>query len=42
MKAALKSGKFWGGVVVGIVLLSFFPQLNPRVMLTAGRGPKGG
>ena len=40
MKAALKSGKFWAGVVAGIVLLSFFPQLNPRVMLTAK--PKGG
>lgn len=29
----LKSGHFWGGVITGIVLLSFFPQLNPRMML---------
>lgn len=33
MKGALKSGHFWAGVVVGVVLLSFFPQLNPRLAL---------
>jgi hypothetical protein len=30
---ALKSHTFWAGVVVGVVLLAFFPQLNPRLML---------
>jgi hypothetical protein len=34
VKGTLKSGKFWGGVVVGVVLLAFFPQLNPRSALT--------
>jgi hypothetical protein len=34
VRATLKSGKFWAGVVVGVVLLSFVPQLNPRVALT--------
>lgn len=24
---------FWAGVVVGIVLLAFFPVLNPRTLL---------
>lgn len=38
MKNALKSGHFWAGVVVGVVLLSFVPALNPRNAL--GR-PKG-
>lgn len=33
MRGTLKSGKFWGGVIAGIVLLSFFPQLNPRAAL---------
>ena len=37
MKGTLKSGKFWGGVITGIILLAFFPQLNPRAML----GKKG-
>lgn len=36
MKSALKSGHFWVGVVAGVVLLAFFPQLNPRSAL-AGR-----
>lgn len=35
MKAALKSGKFWAGVVTGVVLLAFFPQINPRAWLGA-------
>lgn len=38
MKETLKSGKFWGGVVVGVLLLAFFPQLNPRVALSAKKG----
>lgn len=38
MKEALKSGKFWGGVVVGVVLLSFFPQFNPRALLGKPKG----
>jgi hypothetical protein len=29
----LKDHKFWAGVVAGVVLLAFFPQLNPRLML---------
>jgi hypothetical protein len=33
VKETLKSGKFWGGIVVGVILLSFFPQLNPRALL---------
>lgn len=37
MKETLKSGKFWAGVVVGVVLLAFFPQFNPRTAL----GSKG-
>lgn len=37
MKDTVKSGKFWAGVVVGVVLLAFFPQLNPRSAL----GSKG-
>ncbi len=36
MKETLKSGKFWGGVVVGVLLLAMFPQLNPRAVLTSG------
>lgn len=39
MKDTLKSGKFWAGVVVGVVLLAFLPQLNPRAALG---GPKKG
>ena len=35
----LKNGHFWGGVITGIVLLAFFPQLNPRTMLAK---PKAG
>lgn len=38
MKETLKSGKFWTGIVAGIVLLSFFPQLNPRMMLAKPKG----
>lgn len=38
MKGTLKSGKFWGGVVTGIVLLAFFPQLNPRTFLAKPKG----
>jgi hypothetical protein len=26
--ATLKDGKFWAGVIVGALLLIFFPQLN--------------
>lgn len=33
MKATLKSGKFWAGVIAGVLLLAFFPQFNPRAML---------
>lgn len=33
MKGTLKSGKFWAGVVAGVLLLSFFPQFNPRAAL---------
>lgn len=33
MKSALKSGHFWAGVVVGVVLLAAFPQMNPRMVL---------
>jgi hypothetical protein len=29
----LKNGHFWAGIAVGVVLLSFFPQLNPRTVL---------
>lgn len=39
MKETLKSGKFWAGVVVGVILLSAFPQFNPRSLLAK---PKGG
>jgi hypothetical protein len=38
MKSALKSGHFWAGVVVGVVLLAFFPQLNPRLALSKPKG----
>ena len=38
MKETLKSGKFWTGVVLGVVLLAFFPQLNPRAALGAKKG----
>lgn len=38
MKDTLKSGKFWAGVVVGLVLLAFFPQLNPRTALGIKKG----
>jgi hypothetical protein len=38
MKDTLKSGKFWAGIVVGVVLLSFFPQLNPRAALSRPKG----
>ena len=38
MKSALKSGHFWAGVVLGVVLLAFFPQLNPRAALGAKKG----
>jgi hypothetical protein len=34
VKETLKSGKFWGGVIAGVVLVAFFPQLNPRAALT--------
>jgi len=34
VKGCLKSGKFWGGVLAGAVLVSFVPQLNPRTVLT--------
>ena len=37
MKETLKSGKFWAGVFVGVLLLAFFPQVNPRVALSAKR-----
>jgi hypothetical protein len=37
VKETLKSGKFWLGIVLGVLLLAFFPQLNPRVALTAKR-----
>lgn len=29
----LKRKDFWVGVAIGVVLLSFFPQLNPRAFL---------
>jgi hypothetical protein len=29
---ALRSGQFWAGVIVGVLLLVVFPQLNPRSM----------
>ena len=35
----LKRKDFWIGVLAGIVLLSFFPQLNPRAALAK---PKAG
>lgn len=38
MKKALKSGHFWAGIVTGIVLLSFFPQVNPRMLLAKPKG----
>lgn len=34
MKATLKSGKFWAGVIAGVLLLAFFPQVNPRAALS--------
>ncbi len=37
MKSALKSGQFWAGVVAGVVLLAFFPALNPRQVLARPR-----
>lgn len=33
MKAMLKSRHFWGGLIAGIVLLAFVPQLNPRQLM---------
>ena len=33
MKATLKSGKFWGGVLAGAVLLTVFPQFSPRALI---------
>lgn len=38
MKGAVKSGRFWAGVVVGVVALAFFPALNPRLMLAKPKG----
>jgi hypothetical protein len=35
----LKNKEFWLGIVAGVVLLSFFPSLNPRAMLAK---PKAG
>jgi hypothetical protein len=35
VKETLKSGHFWVGVITGVLLLAFFPQVNPRVMLSA-------
>jgi hypothetical protein len=34
----VKSKQFWAGVVVGVVLLAFFPQLNPRAALSRSKG----
>ena len=31
--AVLKDGRFWGGVLVGILLVSFVPALNVRAVL---------
>jgi hypothetical protein len=33
VKGTLKSGKFWAGVLSGVVLLAFVPQINPRQLL---------
>jgi hypothetical protein len=35
VKETLKSGKFWAGIVVGVLLLAFFPQFNPRAVLSS-------
>jgi len=35
VKETVKSGKFWAGVLAGVLLLAFFPQINPRMMLSA-------
>lgn len=37
--AVLRDGRFWGGVITGVLLLAFFPALNPRTMLA--RKPSG-
>lgn len=39
-----KSGQFWFGVLVGVLLLTFFPQLNLRTMVKGKRagGAAGG
>ena len=29
----LKDGRFWIGVIVGIVVVSFVPQVNPKNLL---------
>jgi hypothetical protein len=34
----VKNKHFWAGVVVGVVLLAFFPQLNPRAALSRPKG----
>lgn len=41
MKETLKSGKFWAGVVVGVILLAFFPQISPRSLLSGGSKKSG-
>jgi hypothetical protein len=33
VKKALKSGHFWAGLVVGVILLTVFPQFSPRTAL---------
>lgn len=32
----LRSGQFWGGVIVGVLLVMFFPSLNLRGKMQAG------
>jgi len=34
----LKSGQFWGGVLVGYLLLVVFPQFNVRAMAAKPKG----
>lgn len=34
----LKSGTFWGGVIVGLLLCSFVPALNIRSKMSGGMG----
>jgi hypothetical protein len=42
MPGFLKDGRFWGGVLVGYLLVSFVPALNVRGAMSARAGAKAG